>query len=223
MNPLLFLIPGGLIAFLLSKKGGGDVLTYTVGSDAEVNALFSALPPQGQRYLSQVLQVAQEEGVSPFLLFAIMSRESNYGLALSSNMTGDAGHGRGLMQIDDRSDTAWLNANPWKDAYTNIKRGAQILNMKLAYFLLGGNGTVTVPDSYASRLGTSGGDYQDPRPLSGDMLARAGVAAYNSGQGAVLYALAAGYDPDSFTAGGNYGADVLAREAALRDEYKNLV
>ena len=56
----------------------------------------------------------------------------------------------------------------------------------------------------------SPGDYPDPRPLKGDLLTRAAVAAYNTGEGNVLMSVAAGVEPDATSTGGDYGESVLA-------------
>ena len=53
-----------------------------------------------------------------------MDRESGGGILLTPRGpagTGDGGHGRGLMQIDDRYHKAWIDLNLWQIASENIR------------------------------------------------------------------------------------------------------
>lgn len=127
-------------------------------------------------------------------LAAIMERESNGGAALSPSGpsgTGDHGHGRGLMQMDDRAHPKEIalkdkDGNPlWQKALENIRMGR---------------------DVYVLELRRYGGVKEHAIP------------AYNCGAGNVNKALAQKKDPDSFTAAGpsghpDYGKDVLHRRA----------
>jgi len=205
---LLLLGAGALFAVLyLTRKQLGAAVKYTYNS---ANALLfrSVIPGRTVQYTDIILRVSQEEAVSPFLIVAIMERESQSGAALSPagpGGTGDAGHGRGLMQIDDRSfgpdetgkgsGDGWLGRNNWRDPYVNIKKGVQILKGKLSYI------RGRVPG------------------LPEQALLAAAVAAYNAGEGTVVKALQAGQSPDSHTANGNYGSDVTARAAALEASF----
>jgi soluble lytic murein transglycosylase-like protein len=185
-------------------------------------AFRATLPPAGQRYADDILAVAQAEGVSPFLIAAIMDRESRYGQALrppGPAGTGDNGHGHGLMQIDDRSHAAFIATGGWKiprQAITYATRN--VIKPALNYFKArpGAGATVRVPSSsYAARQGVPPGTYPDPRPLEGTLLVRATVAAYNTGPLNVLRAVAARRDPDTTSTGSDYGQDVLARAQRL--------
>ena len=98
--------------------------------------------------------------------------------------TGDAGHGHGLMQIDDRSFPEFCKSEDWKDPAENIAFGARVLAEKRHYLA-----TKNIPL---------------------DILERASVAAYNCGEGNVLKAHLAGEDIDSRTAGHCYSARVMA-------------
>jgi len=148
----------------------------------------AALPGYAQQYAEAMLRVANDTGVAPELIFAIGDQETRWGTnplckPPGNACTGDNGHGRGLMQIDDRSNADWLRANDWTDPETNIRRGVQILLGKKAYL--------------KSRV-------------PADLLPRACVAAYNAGEGNVAKSIAAGEDVDSKTAGRNYSARVLS-------------
>jgi hypothetical protein len=81
--------------------------------------------------------------IDPFLLAAVCLRESGGGVFLSTggpDGTGDAGHGHGLMQIDDRAHGDWLkeleaDGSPkWADPAENIAKGAEILKAALVAF-----------------------------------------------------------------------------------------
>lgn len=137
--------------------------------------------------------------VDAFLLAAICDRESRGGLALSPRGptgTGDNGHGRGLMQIDDRWHPGFLSATDdrgvhlWKIAEWNIDYGAHVLSRYRA--LLDGNEL-------------------------------AAIAAYNAGPGKVrrvmgtvtLDEAALVKLLDAVTTGGNYVSDVLRRRAGF--------
>jgi soluble lytic murein transglycosylase-like protein len=79
-----------------------------------------------------VERVFNETSVDPNLIVAIMDRESLCGDALmpvgSPQGVGDGGHGRGLMQIDDRYHTDFCSdITLWGDAYQNILYGATLL------------------------------------------------------------------------------------------------
>jgi soluble lytic murein transglycosylase-like protein len=74
-----------------------------------------------QNYRVIMESVAAEAGIDWTLIAGIMWRESNFGLALDENQTGDHGHGRGLMQVDDRWHS-WVNeSEDWKDPEANIR------------------------------------------------------------------------------------------------------
>lgn len=123
-----------------------------------------------------------------YLLMGICSRESHFGLLLNKDMTGDGGHGRGLMQIDDRSHAAWIKLNKWKDPLANIEYGADVWMDNFNYFV----------------------DHSDELE---DMvqLVWAATAAYNCGAGNVMKSLRAGDSVDQRTTGRDYSSDVRAR------------
>jgi hypothetical protein len=212
---LLLAILGGAVALAFTQRK--TIMLYgaqalQAGKDL---AFKAALSTQAKPYSNLILQVARETGMDPFLIYALGQRESRWGAALDKNMTGDGGHGRGIMQIDDRSFAAWLAANPWQDPLTNVRKGANVLAAKLAFFSkaspvpgLTDGKTVIVGSSSASTRGVKPGNYPDPRPLYGSRLVEAGIAAYNTGEGNVLRSLATGVDVDRTTAGGDYYADV---------------
>jgi hypothetical protein len=83
---------------------------------------------------------ATKHGLDPYLLAAVVDRESLGGHLLNEEGLGDNGHGHGLMQIDDRSHADFLaelmpDGTPaWKDPASNIDKGAQILARSMDHF-----------------------------------------------------------------------------------------
>jgi hypothetical protein len=148
-------------------------------------------------------------GLNPAIVAAVISRESGGGRLLRGpngermkpgqmffRGTGDRGHGRGLMQIDDRF---WKGAldlggdsteeDAWAWAPFNIAMGCFVLR-----------------DAY---------DFAEKKIKErGDLVERAALAMYNAGPRAVRLA-ARGGDPDSVTHGGDYGRDVMKRAGWL--------
>ena len=88
-------------------------------------------PPRLEQWRPEVLKAAKRTGLAPELIAAIMDRESLGGMALDPKGptgTGDFGHGRGLMQIDDRAHPDFCGEPYfWADPGENILYGAQIL------------------------------------------------------------------------------------------------
>ncbi|RJR43825.1 MAG: hypothetical protein C4567_05160 [Deltaproteobacteria bacterium] len=132
-----------------------------------------------------------------WVLMAICSRESRFGLALDADGRGDHGHGHGEMQIDDRSHGRFCASGQWRD-----------LGASLAYV----HKNVIVPS-----FNYLGEHYFD---LFGDedyeALFWGTVAAYNCGAGNVRKALEARQDVDARTTGRDYSADVRRRALELR-------
>ena len=161
------------------------------------------IPQRLQRWLPMARLAEQVYGVDPLLVLAVMDRESLGGEALQPRGptgTGDHGHGRGLMQIDDRAHPTLAAAMlPW----------GQPLLESAAFNILTGAG-------YLSHLVMDfDGTGCDPEPCA--------VAAYNCGPGKVRKALRELKKPlhgealvkllDPLTASGNYVSDVLKRRS----------
>ncbi len=207
----------------------------TAAQAADPLVEFEAALPHAtaRRYARLMYTIADEYDLDPYLIAGIMEAESNYGLGLCTKDSrefgsgpGPAGYGcvdkadRGLMQIN-------INANPltnWAAPETNIRKAASIIQSNEKYFRQNRRGkTVTMPKKpNHSRireklgLGDGGQVYPDPRPLSATSLLRATIAAYNAGAGAVLWALAAGKNPDLVTYSGRYSADIIQRINRMR-------
>jgi hypothetical protein len=217
------------IAYALRKEASS--VTHAIGSamDAVQAELFKlVIPSVAQPYADVILRVAREETISPFLITQMGYRESLWGNSTYLDKPGpggrgDGGHGHGLMQIDDRSWGNWLSKNRWDDPYTNVSFAiGTILKNKINFFAgisrvpnLADGTWVTLSESQAAKRNVDPGDYPEPRPLHGDELTQAGVAAFNTGEGNVLMSLAVGLHPDFTTTPPPYATDVLGRMATL--------
>lgn len=212
-------IGGGLGLLAWAIFGRKQLMSYTgtvVRRGQE--ALFEwALPSEAKRLAPIFLQVADEQKVDAFLLAAIAMRESRAGTVLPASGLGADGTGHGIMQIDSGSHAQWLATHDWRDPYTNITKGAEVLREALNYFeARPKTPTVNVPvGSYANNHGVPAGTYPDPRPLSGLALWAAALAAYNTGPLNTLRAISAGRPPDTTTTGGAYGSNALNDAIAL--------
>lgn len=155
-----------------------------------------------------IIPIAKSYGLDPAVVAAVVSRESGGGRLLGKRGnpadTGDHGHGRGLMQADDRFWKGLLNLDSkggeedaWRYPAFNIAFGCWLLAKNL--------------DALRAEF---------PGLDEGERL-RAALAAYNCGLGRVMRALADKRDVDAATAGGDYGRDVLARAEWLRRNFFN--
>ncbi|GEM_PF-1834709 len=120
----------------------------------------------------------------------IGSRESGWGRFLSPrgpSGTGDGGHGRGLMQIDDRYHQSFIGSGRWSNPKDNIDYAVD-----------------QVLANYYSHLDRN-------TALEGRELLRGAIAAYNSGLSSVTRAISQGRDVDYYTTGQDYSWDVLNR------------
>jgi hypothetical protein len=237
---LVFGLGLGIVAVLVYTQRKRFSMAFDFAKANAFKLLLNTLPGYGSaaKYADIILEESEATNraplwfVSPITTLQLGMRESRWGDALSPpgpGGTGDGGHGRGLMQVDDRSNADWLAANDWRDPRTNVRRGLEILQAKMSFLAgrsnvpgLASNGIITIGSKAAAARGVQPGNYQDPRPLSGDALLNAAIAAYNTGEGNVLMSLAAGVPVDTTTAGseasggkGDYSSDVLARAAAF--------
>lgn len=148
---------------------------------------------------------------SPNLKGALPSKYAVYADPNTGFPPGLVGWGLGLMQLDFGAMHSFVTSNDWTDPQTNINGAAQVLSSNLVYFARVPLPTPVSIESWRgwdAKYGVSG-MYADPRPLTGDLLIRAAVAAYNAGTGGVLEAVAAGLDPDVPTTGGDYSSWVM--------------
>jgi hypothetical protein len=158
-------------------------------------------------YREIIMGTCGKHCLKPSIIAAIISRESQWGIALhppGPAGTGDfaerknrkpwrpgpkppdgKGFGRGLMQVDFDSHEFARKGN-WWDPLQNIDYGCGVLSDMIKY------------------LG--------PRIIeNGEKLLRAAIAAYNCGPGNVRKAVRSGFDVDFYTTGKNYSKDILER------------
>lgn len=154
--------------------------TYSIGNPSLSRQLATS-----RKWEATITAGALAASVPVAIIWAIGSRESHWGLALNPpgpEGTGDYGHGRGLMQIDDRWHE-FARGDGWRDPEKNILYGAEVLRDNVRTF----------------------------RTIAPTTWLRASIAAYNCGAGNVRKALTDGRDVDYYTARRNYSADVLSR------------
>jgi hypothetical protein len=166
-----------------------------------------------KQYSTYIKEAATKYNLSPSLICALGSRESNWGLGSDMKPKGPAGTGdwaprsasrfgyamppdglgwgRGLLQVDYQQ--TFAQTGNWQDPQANILYGCSELANNIAYF---------------SKNST--GQNFDPQ--------RAGIAAYNCGRGNVTKAIKAGYDVDHYTANSNYSQDVITRMKWFQQE-----
>lgn len=243
----------GLYVFLNRRSimsGAGQAFDY-----AKSAAFKLALPAGVSTYSEQILNAAKKYSIDPWVLAGIMYNESRGGLATGYSPqgpggTGDRiarregnayfkyadpvtglppdglGWGRGLMQIDYGVHNTWVTTNNWRDAQTNINKGAEIFRWNLDYFASKPGPDIAV-ESW--RITTGMPQYgiqpwgvkwpratpwpktvKDPRPLSGSLLYESAIAAYNSSFKAVLQAVALGLPPEAPTAHNTYVTKFLS-------------
>ena len=155
-----------------------------------------------EKYRQLITDASRKGDWLPEIIAAIMSRESRCGLALVPKKpggnpagTGDGGHGRGLMQIDDRAHPDFISTGKWKDPKENILYAMVVLNESYNYL-------------------------KKKTDLTGNDLRAAAIAGYNCGAGNVLKSLKEGNSWDARTAGGDYSADVMNRSAEFTEVFR---
>lgn len=183
----------------------GYVAAYYVDGNDTGGRYSSALNPKSTYYGEHLAAASPyktavtaaanpySKWLKPSILAAIGSRESGWGLFLDSNDSGDGGHGRGIMQIDDRYHQDFINSKNWRDPGVNIQYAVN--NVLAEYY------------SYLSK-NTS---------LTGFDLLRGAIASYNAGPGNVVDAVNAGLDVDAYTTGEDYSWDVIQRAGWFQD------
>ncbi len=144
---------------------------------------------EAQKYMEAITAASGRHAVPVEVILGIGSRESAWGRTLTPHGpagVGDHGHGRGLMQIDDRWHKEFISSGKWSDPAKNIDYGVALVKANV--------------DSLIKKY-----------PGETDLALQRALAAYNCGLGNLFESIAYGEDVDSRTTGQNYSADVLAR------------
>jgi soluble lytic murein transglycosylase-like protein len=88
------------------------------------------LSGQMQQWVHFAREAAHKYGLDPAVVLGVIQVETS-----GNNIIGDQGHGRGLMQIDDRSHRVWLDAHDHgMDPETNIEYGCSLLRAGIDAF-----------------------------------------------------------------------------------------
>lgn len=88
------------------------------------------LPAQMRLWMDFVRASATTYALDPAIVLGVIQVETS-----GNNVIGDYGHGRGLMQIDDRSHKTWLDSHAnGMDPESNIDYGCSILRSGIDYF-----------------------------------------------------------------------------------------
>ncbi len=224
-RPVILVDPDGnaeatLIGFTMVPVSDLVVFTASV-RQVEVRQGFSR--HRQIRYMDAVLSVANKERVDPFILAAMMSRESRFGYALDpANASGKGDHkrGHGLFQIDKGSHAPWLNSNKWEDPVVNATKATKILRESFEFFA---GKDLVHPSSSAANASE----------YDAVLHVRASLDGYNAYYGAIWSAMQRGKDPDAPTTPwvlysyekknkppGDYGSWILDRADRYRAEYE---
>jgi hypothetical protein len=147
---------------------------------------------QSRGWAPIIRQAEEKHGLPAGLLLAIASRETNV-----EDIVGDAGHGRGLFQIDDRAHGDWL-----------AQHGAA-----------GAGVTPPLAEAadYAATIVAQNLAFARKKGVAQRDELRFAVSAYNAGCGGALAGHQSG-DCDKRTTGRDYGNDVLQRLAAIQGQ-----
>jgi hypothetical protein len=166
-------------------------------------SIASEIEALGHARVAKVREIGRREHISGVLLLAMAHRESNM-----RNIVGDAGHGRGIMQIDDRFHADWLKTHKgcrsgsfdatFDSALPPGRAPSLVAGVSKACDLLNEN------IAFAKSKGVPQGQRL-----------RFAVAAYNGGAGNALKGFQAG-DVDKLTTGADYSQDVLAHRAEVK-------
>lgn len=158
--------------------------------------------PHLEKLRPLITELAAQHGLQPSIVAAVCSQETRGGRP--EFLIGDAGHGHGPMQLDDRS-----KRQDVKDACqayaATVAAGAPDHRPVMALCC------AILAESYATAL-----RWQRTRDTPTGQRERFALAAYNTGPRNAEIGWEKFKDCDHFTAGGAYGAHVLERARALR-------
>lgn len=167
--------------------------------------LEAELEAFGRHRLEIVTELTHEgppDRVGPALLLAMGSRETDL-----RNIVGDAGHGRGWLQIDDRFHAGWLSQHRGCASGSFKARFASALPQ-------GRVPTLTAATLRAVEMLNSNMQFGLTHGVPQAKALRFALAAYNAGPSGTLSGFQGG-DVDANTAHGDYSADVLERKRVV--------
>lgn len=250
MPPILLVAAGlaaGTLLLLVTGRGAfvGAARIYRATVTTVRRAAFTlAVPRRTRKYADTILRVSTERNVSPFILVAIMERESLSGEALRP--PGPAGTGdfiprfRSHQWIARHGEIAFPEGTRVTED-TGVVGGKRVPGKLYSPTTTGwGHGLMQIDYMLHTEFVRSGA-WTDPYramlkaadilaanvtvirralpDLSEDRLAAAALAAYNGGAGRVIALIRDGKNPDRATTGKDYARDVLARADSILRTY----
>ena len=168
----------------------------------EIQREFAYAKAQG--WLPLFAQAGSLYNFTPALLMGIASRETNM-KNIQGDFQGGIYHGYGLMQIDIGSYPDFCRSGDWRDVAKGIHMGAMVLNSKQVQIHEGVGRRIEVKSTVFTGAKLSDADFN-----------RTAVAAYNAGLWA-YYGMSVRGNPDLYTTGHDYSADVINRTKQFAD------
>lgn len=206
-------------------------------------AAVGATSPRAVLYADAALKVGSEETMNPFVLIALMERESGSGAYLlpkgptgtgdfiarrtqsnGTRVATDADFKSGWYRPKDSSGTPYpdplyipTDGRGWGFGLMQLDRNGGSAGSLHAQILADGRWADPYWSMKSAVLDHLRPDitYFVSQGLTGDDILRAALVAYNHGRANVMAYIKAGRNPDELTTGKNYSADVLARIAKL--------
>ena len=166
-------------------------------------SIASEIEALGHERVKKIREIGRREHISGVLLLAMAHRES-----AMRNIVGDHGHGRGIMQIDDRFHQDWLREH----------KGCQSGSFKATFesaLPAGRVPSLVAGVTKACELLDQNLGFAKSHGVPDGLRLRFAVAAYNAGAGGALEGFRAG-DVDKLTTGADYSRDVLAHRAEVK-------
>jgi len=176
---------GAYVGFFWEDEKGDSTLSKVINKFSLSNTVLGRL----RQFLPYFKASAAKHNVPLLDLIGIGWQESGFQPDAQGKPNANGSADYGIMQINNKAHPGFFSSRDWRNAQDSIDYAASILASNYKIF--------------------------QGRGLTGQALRAAATAAYNTGAGNVKKSLAAGKSPDATTAGGKYGASVLARAASL--------
>jgi hypothetical protein len=168
----------------------------------QLEAQLSAFGDHRIEIVAELTQEVPPTRLDGALILAMGSRETDL-----RNIAGDQGHGRGVLQIDDRFHQLWLSD------HRGCASGSFTASSPSA-LPPGRVPTLTAAVLFVTEMLRANMQFGLTRGVPATQAVRFAVAAYNAGPGGALEGFRAG-DVDARTAHHDYSADVLERRKVV--------
>lgn len=182
-------------------------------SDAQVRDMLEHFTHRRYDTVDDIAHEGINDGIGPVLILSIGIRESSL-----RNIVGDGGHGRGYVQIDDRSHQAWLGSHAGcKSGSWTPVAGHHALDP-------GYCPTLTGATIYAIELLRGNAAFARSHGVPKDDALHFAIAAYNCGAGNALRSYREGgiRNIDARTANRHYSENVLGVMPVVSKQLKSL-